>query len=48
MTRLVEVTASGKKGTFRDDGIDRRLCQEQRGKYDINRAGIVPGGSLRR
>jgi hypothetical protein len=48
MTRLIEVTASGKGGAFRGHGIDRRLCQQQRGKYDINRAGIVSRGSPRR
>jgi hypothetical protein len=48
MTRLVEVTASGESGTFRDDRIDRRLYEEQRGKFDIDRAGIVSGGSPRR
>jgi hypothetical protein len=41
MTSLAEVTASGKSGTSRGPGIDRRLCVEQRGKYDIDRAGIV-------
>jgi hypothetical protein len=48
ITRLVEAAASDKGGTFRGDGIDRRLCEEQRGKYDISRAGIVSGGSPRR
>jgi hypothetical protein len=48
MARLVDVTAPGKSGTFRGDRIDRRLCEEQRGRHDIDRAGIVSRGPPRR